>query len=384
MEEGYGITLQPLEYLVREVYDDDPATCFVPKGTGLRETLTMARMQKATAIMQFKLEGQVMARNPEWGLDHRRLLHRIDTSAGTISIDGTVYPLKDKYFPTLDPKNPYELSTEERRCLNRIKQSFLSSHKLWEQMQFLAAHGSMYLIRDHHLIFHGCLPVDVKGDWLPLAVDGIPRRGRALFDALESVVAGVLYKRETRNLDLLWYLWCGPLSPLFGKDRITTLENDLVADKKVQIETKNPYFQLIHEAAFCDRVLEEFGVDPQRGLIVNGHVPVKIEEGESPLKRSGKAITIDGAFSQAYGDHGYTLVLEAERTLLAKHHHFESVEAAVHDGVDIIPEVTVIRDWGESRKTRDTEQGAYLREQITLLELLVEAYRTNKLPRLKR
>ena len=175
----------------------------------------------------------------------------------------------------------------------------------------------MWLRRDDHLIFHGCVPVDEEGRFLPMVVDGEPRAGRALFDALERVVVRSLDTHAAADLDLLWYLWCGPLAPTFGKDRITTLENDLVADPATHDETKNPYFKLIHEAPFCERVLSEFGCDPGRGLIVNGHVPVKIDKGEDPLKRSGKAITIDGAFSEAYGDHGYTLVLEPDRTFLA-------------------------------------------------------------------
>src|SRR5258705_1363660 len=212
-----------------------------------------------------------------------------------------------------------------------------------------------------------------------MTVDGEPRAGRPLFDALERVVVRSLDGHATPDLDLLWYLWSGPLAPTFGKDRITTFERDLVADPETHHETKNPYFKLIHEAAFCERILREFGCDPQRGIIVNGHVPVKIDKGEQPIKRSGKAITIDGAFSQAYGDHGYTLVLEPERTFLAKHHHFESVEAAVKDGVDIIPEITEVRRWDKPRKVADTERGAEIRSQMALLEKLVEAYRDNRL-----
>jgi fructose-1,6-bisphosphatase-3 len=181
------------------------------------------------------------------------------------------------------------------------------------------------------------------------------------------------------DLDILWYLWSGPSSPLFGKDRIATLERDFIADKTPHHETKNPYFALINETWFCDKILAEFGASTERGLIVNGHVPVKIEEGESPLKRSGKAVTIDGAFSEAYGDHGYTLVLEANRTFLALHHHFESVEAAVRDGVDIVPSVTDIRVWDRSHRMADTERGAELRCYIKVLERLIEAYRDNRL-----
>ncbi|HWE36312.1 MAG TPA: fructose-bisphosphatase class III [Isosphaeraceae bacterium] len=379
LEEGYGITLQPLEHLVRACYHDDPADCFKPRGTGLRDDLTMARLQKAAAVLQHKLEGQLIARNPEWGLDARRLLHRIDYAAGTVEIDGKVHPLRDAHFPTIDPADPYALSAEERACVDRIKASFLRSRKLWDQMRFLVGHGSMYLRRDEHLIFHGCVPVDENGEFLPLVVDGRPRRGRALFDAIDRVLARVLDTPAEKDRDLPWYLWCGPRSPLFGKDRITTFENDFVADPAAHVETKDPYFRLIHDPAFCERILMEFGVDPDHGLIVNGHVPVKIDQGESPLKRSGKAITIDGAFSAAYGDHGYTLVLEPGRTLLAKHHHFESVEAAVRDGVDIIPTVVEVRNWTPPRRVADTEHGARIRGEIELLEHLVDSYRNNEL-----
>src|SRR5262249_32002330 len=262
---------------------------------------------------------------------------------------------------------------------SRIRKSFLTSQTLADHVRFLVRRGAMYLCRDGHLIFHGCVPADENGEFQEMVVDGRPVRGRALFDALDRVLVRAFERPTDKDRALLWYLGCGPRSPLFGKDRITTLENDLVAEPATHKETKDPYFHLIHEPAFCDKVLAEFGVDPARGLIVNGHVPVKIDQGESPLKRSGKAITIDGAFSAAYGDHGYTLVLEPNRTYLAKHYHFDSVEAAVRDGVDIIPTVTEVRRWDPPRRVADTERGAEIRAQIALLERLIAAYRGNKL-----
>jgi fructose-1,6-bisphosphatase-3 len=379
LEEGYGINLQPLERLVRTVYADDPASCYPPKGDGLREKITMARLQKAAAVMQYKLEGQTISRNPEWGLEGRRLLHTINRSAGTVEVDGKEYQLWDTNFPTIDPADPYALSAEEQTCMSRLKKSFFSSQKLWDHMRFLLERGAMYLVRDDNLIFHGCVPVDERGEFLSLRVDGQERSGRALFDALDAVLARVTDGVTEKDRDLMWYLWCGARSPLFGKDKIATFEIDLIADAATHEETKNPYFRLIHEVPFCDRILQEFGVNTTRGLIVNGHVPVKIDKGESPVKRSGKAITIDGAFSTAYGDHGYTLVLEPDRTLLAKHHHFESVEAAVAQGVDIIPEVTVVRQWDGPRSVADTERGAELAREMALLKRLIHAYRTNQL-----
>ena len=380
LEEGYGIPVQPLEVLARTIYADDPAEHFEAKGTGLREKSMIARMQKAAAIMQFKLEGQMIARHPEWEMEHRRLLHRINHETGTIEVDGVSYPLLDTKFPTINPADPYALISEEERCLERIRRSFMSSQKLWDQVHWMVSHGEMYLRREEHLIFHGCIPVDQSGEFLPMSLNGKSYSGRALFDAIDSFVYRLFDGPVSGELDLLWYLWSGPRSPLFGKDRITTLERDFIKDPKTHVEKKDPYFRLIHEPWFCDKVLSEFGVSTERGLIVNGHVPVQVERGESPLKKSGKAITIDGAFSEAYGDHGFTLVLEPHRTFLAKHHHFESVEAAINKGADIIPSITVVREWAKPKRVADSQRGRYLVHMIHLLEELIQIYRNNDLP----
>lgn len=379
LDEGYSVPLTPLEHLARTVYADDPAEHFMPKGEGMRPNEVVARMQKAAAVMQFKLEGQMIQRNSHWNLDHRRLMHRINHAEGSITIDGQTYALRDTNFPTVDPENPYELSEEESKCLSRLKHSFVNSQKLHEQMRFMVGHGSMYLKRGECLIFHGCVPVDADGNFLPLEVDGQPLSGRALFEGIEKVVRRAVVNSEQADLDFLWYLWSGPRSPLFGKDRIATLERDFIADKTPHRETKDPYFSLIHETEFCDKVLKEFGMATAGGLIVNGHVPVKVEAGESPLKRSGKAITIDGAFSEAYGDYGYTLVLQPDRIVLAQHSHFDSVEAAIRDGVDIVPKVQDIRVFDSPRCTRDTERGQRIQYRIEMLERLIEAYQTNRL-----
>jgi fructose-1,6-bisphosphatase-3 len=277
LEEGYGITLQPLEKLARDVYGDDPAERFGTKGKGLRDDAQMARMQKAAAVMQHKLEGRLIERNDSFELGHRRLLHRIDRDRGTVLIDGVERKLSDARFPTIDPSDPYRLSDEEAACLDRTRTSFLSSDRLWQHIRFLADRGAMALTYDDHVIFHGCVPVDGSGALETLVVDGEPRGGRALFDAFERGVHRAVETPSGRDLDLLWYLWCGPKSPLFGKDRITTFERDLVADKETHHEKKNAYFELIHDPPFCARMLSELGADPDRGLLVNGHVPVKIE-----------------------------------------------------------------------------------------------------------
>lgn len=375
LEEGYGLIMSPLEKLAREVYADDPAERFKTRGAGLRDDLLMARMQKAVAIIQFKLEGQLGRDHPEWEMEHRNLLHSIDREAATVEIDGRVLPLRDTNFPTIDPARPYELSAEERACMDRLKQSFVSSAPLWEHMSFVTRRGAMWLRRDHALIFHGCLPVNDAGESLPLTVDGEDYSGRALFAALDFKVRRTFRKAEAAGpeADWLWYLWTGPRSPLFGKDRMATFENYFVEDQEARKEHKNPYFKLIHEGEFCRRVAEEFGV-MNNGLIVNGHVPVKVEKGEEPVKRSGQAVTIDGAFSEAYGDRGYTLILAPERIALAEHHHFESISEAIISGADIVPKVSNLRVYDPPRTIADTEAGDVLRQDIAALERLVLAY----------
>jgi fructose-1,6-bisphosphatase III len=377
LEEGYGIPLAPVERLARTVYGDDPAERFAVKGQGLHEPLLLARMQKAVAMLQFKLEGQLLRRHPEWELEHRCLLHRIDPAAGTVTIDGVTHPLLDTHFPTIDWKDPYALSAEEQECMDHLRHSFLESSVLWNQMTWVERRGQMVLRRDLSVIFHGCVPVDDKGGWLSLPIDGEPAAGKGLFEVLTRKVRGAFRERTQDELDLLWYLWSGPRSPLFGKDRMATFEVYFVADEHAHVETKNPYFKLIHEAPFCSSVCRELGVDEARGLIVNGHVPVKIEKGESPVKRSGRAVTIDGAFSEAYGDKGYTLVLDADRTSLAQHHHFESVEEAVSAGADILPIVTEIERYNPPRTIADTEVGEELRQEIEVLWGLLQAYESS-------
>ncbi|MBI4752146.1 MAG: fructose-bisphosphatase class III [Acidobacteria bacterium] len=376
LEEGYGLIVSPLEKLARTVYGNDPAKYFSAKGTGLREEILLARMQKAIAIIQFKLEGQIIRRHPEWEMEHRALLHRINFQEGTITIDDKVFPLRDTYLPTIDPVDPYRLSHEEQVCMDRMRQSFVSSDRLWQHMSFVARRGAMWLRRDQAVIFHGCVPVDEAGDFLSVEVDGKNVSGRGLFDALEFKIRGAFRKGAERvgiDADWLWYLWTGPRSPLFGKDRMATFETYFIDDKSIHVEHKNPYFKLIHDADFCRVVCGEFGVF-EDGLIVNGHVPVKVEKGEQPVKRGGNAVTIDGAFSEAYGDRGYTLILAPERIALAEHHHFESINEAITSGADIIPKVENLRTYDPQRTIGDTEEGEEVRHKIGVLERLVLAY----------
>lgn len=377
LEEGYGITLAPLEKLARTCYGQDPAAQFVPRGQGLRTTLSMARMQKAIAIIELKLEGQAIERNPDFRMEHRNLLRSLHPDRGSVEVEGQTYPLLDSAFPTIDPADPLALSAEEQACMSRLRASFLASGKLWKQMLYLRNKGTMYLTRGENLIFHACLAVDEQGDYLPMYIDGRAYTGKALMDKLNLVIARAFKERRQADLDMLYYLWAGPHSPLFGKDKMATFERYFVADATTHREVKNAYFRFIHEPAFCEKILREFGIDPENGMIVNGHVPVKIEEGEDPVKRSGKAITIDGAFSEAYGGYGYTLILESTGISLARHSHFESVEDAVASGTEIIPQVSRIKDFDEELTVGRTEEGVALRASIAMLKKLVQAYEEN-------
>lgn len=373
LEEGYGISLAPLEALARKVYGDDPAEQFKVKGS---DDLLLARMQKAIVILQFKLEGQTSRRHPEWEMGNRDLLHRIDRAVGTVEIDGRTFALLDRAFPTVDPTDAYRLSPDEQGCMDQLCMAFAQSSKLWTHMSFVARRGAMWTRRDDALIFHACVPVDEKGAPLALTVEGKALAGRALFDALDSIIRRA-FRRGARNCDSeadwLWYLWAGPKSPLFGKDKMATFEGHFVADKAVKHEHKNAYFEFINDPEFVKRIGHEFGMGDDV-LIVNGHVPVKIEQGEQPVKRGGNAVTIDGAFSEAYGDRGYTLILAPDGIKLAEHYHFESVEQVIQSGADIIPKMTTIRSYDHAHSVADTEQGHTVRRQIAALERLIFAY----------
>jgi len=410
LEDGYGISLEPVARLAREVYGADPAVCFRAKADddGDDGGVELARMHKAIAVMQWKLEAQTFDRRPEWQLGHRALLRRIDPATGTVDIDGVRYPLRDSLLPTVDSteglaprptggaggvptphfraspvdgSDPCQLSEAEARCLAALTREFVASRALWAQMTFVVSHGQMALRRDLCAIFHGCVPVDDRGEPLAFVVDGEPRRGKALFDAIDVVVQRAFRKGADAvseiDRDLLFYLWTGPLSPCFGKDRMATFETYLVADRATHQETKNPYFHLIHDPAFCARILGELGVDPATGFLINGHVPVRLEDGEAPVKRSGRAITIDGAFAAAYGDKGFSLVLDAQRIYLAQHHHFESAAAAVTRHADIVPTVSDVAVYERPRTVGDTETGDDIRAEIAVLEELVRAFEAN-------
>jgi fructose-1,6-bisphosphatase-3 len=379
LEEGYGIPLLPLQTLARSVYGDDPCPRFKPKVCALEDQDQVRRMQKAIAVIQFKLEGGLLNRHPEWNMDDRRLMHRIDKAAGTVRMGDDDEPLADTHLPTLDPDNPYQLTAEEQACMDQLTASFLHSPVLWEQMTYLFKRGAMYAARDETLLFHACIPIDDDDARLEMTVDGRRAGGKDLFDAFSSVLHRAWRDRDTHSVDHLWYLWAGPVSPLFGKDKMATFESYFLEDKRHSTETKNPYFVRIHDAEFCRGIFKEFGINPERTILVNGHVPVKVEAGEDPVKQGGNAVTIDGAFAEAYGDRGYTMVLEAERTYLAEHHSFTSVEDAIVNDTDIVPTTRDLCTYDPPRTVADTQRGTRIRRELEALHRLVLAYRENLL-----
>jgi len=376
LEEGYGILTKALEILAETEYADDPAEHFTPKRGGDRPEILIARMQKAIAIIQFKLEGQLVERHPEWDMDARNILKQIDFKNGTVEIEGVTHQLRDTHFPTIDPDNPNELSEEERKCMDRLLKSFTSSSRLWDQMSWLTERGKMAIVRDKACIFHACIPVENDGSYQEITIDNEKVSGTKMFSSFDRVIKRAFRKgsnAQQDDKDWFYYLWAGPRSPLFGKDKMATFESYFIDEKSTHKETRNAWFKLIHDFTFTNNICKEMGV-AEGGLIVNGHVPVKVEKGESPVKDGGNAVTIDGAFSEAYGDRGYTLILDAEGETLAEHHGFSDPVSIVRSGEDIIPKMMPLREYTSPRLVKNTEQGIKIKHQIEALEGLINAY----------
>lgn len=379
LEEGYGILLSPLTKLANTVYADDPAKAFFPKRvSGFTDDHLIARMHKAIAILEFKLTGPVVERHPEWKMEDRRLLHHINYDEGTIDLNGTIHKLTDTRFPTIDPANPYQLSDEESYCLDRLRQSFVSSPRLWEHMLFVVRQGGMSLKRDEALIFHACVPTNPDGSFREVELANGKFSGGDLFLELEQIVRRT-YRDGAHmvsdDLDYYYWLWANGDSPLFGKSRMTTFERYFIEDKSTHVEAKDPYFQKIHDAEFCKAVGRAFDMD-EDVLIVNGHVPVKVEKGEDPVKQGGNAVTIDGAFSESYGDHGYTLVMGPGAIRLAEHSHFESVTHFLDNDDDMIPKLRDLRTYEKPRTVADTREAHDIEAQLCSLNNLLQAYRS--------
>ena len=386
LEDGYGINMFPLGRFAMKAYREDPCECFKLKGDKIVQESEAAldmKMHKAISVIQFKLEGQLIERYPEFHMEDRRLLHRIDYEKGTITLYGEEYPLKDSYFPTIDPKNPYALSAEEADVMERLQSAFLNCEKLQRHMKLLLNKGNLYKVYNGNLLYHGCVPLNEDGSFREVSVFGKPYKGKALYDALEVYVRKAYFaldpEERRRGQDICWFIWTGPNSPLFGKDRMTTFERYFVEDKKTHVEKKNPYYRYLEDEQVMDQILAEFGLNGEESHIVNGHVPVHQQDGESPVKCGGKVLLIDGGFSKAYqkvtGIAGYTLIYNSYGLLLSSHEPFLSAEAAVQEENDIVSRRVAVRRTQRRRLVGDTDNGEALKERIRELRELLKAYR---------
>jgi len=382
LEEAYGINLLPFATFAMKYYGNDPCKRFRAK-EGVDSDL-IAQMHKAMSIIQFKVEGLYSERNPELEMSSRESLKHINYEKGTINLNGVDYPLNDTNFPTVNPENPLELLEEEAELLDKLQASFLGSEKLQKHMQLLFSKGGMYLKYNSNLLFHACIPMEPNGEFSELYVEDGYYKGKALLDKIDNIVRQAYYDRKNvevnkKHRDFIWYLWAGRLSPLFGKDVMKTFERYFIDDKATHKEIKNPYHKLINDEKICDKIFEEFGLNPRTSHIINGHIPVKVKEGESPIKANGKLLIIDGGFSRAYqsttGIAGYTLTYNSYGIKLASHLKFISKEAAIKDGTDMISSHIIVETKSKRMKVKDTDIGKSIQTQINDLKKLLKAYR---------
>lgn len=386
LEEGYGINLIPLATFALERYKNTSEAFAIKYNTDYNtKDLGMdMKMHKAMAVIQFKLEGQIIKRRPEFMMEDRLLLDKINFEKGTVMVEGREYKMRDMDFPTIDPANPYELTPEETEVMERLRQAFTRCDKLQKDVRFLFSKGGLYKVYNSNLLYHGCVPLDEEGNFLKVNVFGKEYSGKALYDILDTYARrGYYASRESgdkaKGEDILWYIWTGPNSPVFGKDKMTTFERYFIEDKETHVETKNAYYRLYDNEEIVDKILREFGLDTTKSHIVNGHVPVERKKGESPIKCNGKLLVIDGGFSKAYqhktGIAGYTLVANSYGMRLVSHEPFESTEAAIRKESDIFSDSIVVETALHRQCVADTDIGVELKESIHQLEELLDAYR---------
>jgi fructose-1,6-bisphosphatase-3 len=390
LEHGYAISLMPLASFAVDVYGDDPCRPFVPRPSG-EEDLTddelrlMAQMHKAITIIQLKLEAHIIRRRPHYRMEDRLLLDKIDYDQGTVSLDGSVHQLVDARFPTVDPAQPYTLTARERKVIEKLRLSFTGSRRLQEHARFLFSKGSIYLVHNGNLLYHGCISMNEDGTFKPFRVDGETYSARRFMDRVDRLARQGFFSTEDPaqkqyGMDAIWYLWSGAQSPLFGKQKMATFERYFIADLSTHEEKRDPYYDLREREDVARRILGEFGVDPDAGHIINGHVPVRVKQGESPVKAGGRLIVIDGGFSKAYqgrtGIAGYTLVYNSWGLLLATHHALESTQRAIEDELDTDPETEIVESNDVRIRVEDTDRGRDIQRRIEELRTLLNAYRT--------
>lgn len=389
LENGYGISLLPLASFAIETYENDPCELFMPKVAtdgefSAREIRMMAQMQKAMAIIQFKLESQLIKRRAHYQMRERLLLDRVDYSAGMVDIEGVSYPILDKNFPTVDPRCPDVLTATEQVVVDKLKHAFTHSRKLQQHARFLFAKGSIYLIHDGNLLYHGCIAMNEDGTFRSFDVDGKAFAGKNFMDRVDRLARQGYFSTDNPaqkqyGMDAMWFLWCAPESPLFGKEKMATFERYFIADPITHKEKRNAYYALRDNEETACKILCEFGLNSKTGHIINGHVPVKVAKGERPVKANGRLIVIDGGFSRAYqketGIAGYTLISNSLGWLLAAHQPFESSQRAISDEVDMDSETEIIESHPERMRIKHTDHGKAIQQEIDQLTALLEAYR---------
>ena len=395
IEDAYGISLRPLITFAEMVYKEDRYEPFMPKINTEDESKIfpeelrqIAKMNQAISIIQFKLEGEIIKRHPQFDMADRMVLDFINYETGTVKLDGKEYPMLCDYFPTVDPADPYRLTEEERLVVERLMTGFLNSERLQKHVQFLFSKGSMYLSYNDNLLFHGCVPLNPDGSFMELPIANVKYSGKALLDKYEEVLRKGYLNREgkkhnVRILDLIWYLWEGKASSLFGKDKMTTFERLYVAEKETHIEKKNLYYEQRDNVELSHKILKEFGLDSNKGHIINGHTPVKEKIGENPLKADGKLIVIDGGFSKAYqnttGLAGYTLLYNSFGMQLVSHQPFTSRQDAIENEKDIVSTRRIVDKELERKTVRQTDVGKKLTQQVTDLQQLLRAYKSGEI-----
>ena len=396
LETGYGISLLPLASLAMDLYGDDPCRQFMPKlvddlATTARiddyERQLMARMQKAITLIQLKLEGQIIQRRPHYQMEDRLLLDKINNKRSKVVISGKSYRLRDRFFPTISPDAPYELSEREKTVMARLKQSFVDSARLQDHVRLLFAKGSMYLVHNGNLLYHGCIALNKNGSFVELRLGDERVSGKAYMDRVERLARQGYFASDPEQRqygqDAIWYLWSGARSPLFGKSKMATFERYFVINKRAHKEAQNPYYRLRNKPAVIDRLLVEFGLDPKTARIINGHVPVKVHKGQSPIKAGGKLLVIDGGLAKAYqqvtGIAGYTLISNSRGLLLAEHQPFESIAKAVLDEVDLDSRTQIIATYPKRLRVADTDRGREIQGRINGLRALMKAYQTGSI-----
>ena len=389
LEEGYGINLIPLAKFALDTYADDPCTCFDisyrEEDYNIEDLELDRKMHKAIAIIQFKLEGQVIKRNPSFNMDKRLLLDKIDFEKGTVVVEGAEYPLIECNFPTIDPADPYSLSHEEEEVINRLVAAFEKSEKLQKHVHFLFTKGSLYKVFNGNLLYHGCIPLNADGTFKKVQVFDKEYSGKALYDVLEKYARKGYYSQHhpedrIKGQDIMWFIWSNENSPVYGKAKMATFERYFLTDKGVKAEEKNHYYTLINDERIVRSIFEEFNLDWETAHIINGHMPVKRKKGETPVHCDGKVLIIDGGFSKAYqtqtGIAGYTLVYNSHGLVLASHETFESTEKAIMDESDIHSSSVILESVPKRQLVADTDTGKEIAYRIEELEKLLMAYRS--------